>query len=149
MLQLDVPTALTFLRENPRAILATTRADGHPQLSPIVASVDADGQIAISSRETAVKVKNLRRDPFASLCVINDGFYGGWVQLEGPATVISLPDAMDSLIEYYRSLSGEHPDWDEYRAAMVRQGKSLLRITITRWGPIATGGFPPEVLDKL
>jgi PPOX class probable F420-dependent enzyme len=139
MFQLDVPTALTFLRSNSRAILATTRADGRPQLSPIVASVDADGQIAISSRETAVKVKNLRRDPFASLCVISEGFYGEWVQIEGPATVVSLPDAMEPLVEYYRSLSGEHPDWDEYRAAMRRDQRVIIRVRPERAGPNVSG----------
>jgi PPOX class probable F420-dependent enzyme len=139
MLRLDVPTALAFLRENPHAILATTRADGRPQMSPIVASVDADGQIAISSRETAVKVKNLRRDPFASLCVVTDGFYGEWVQLEGPATILSLPDAMEPLVEYYRSLSGEHPDWDDYRAAMVRDQRVIIRVRPERAGPNVSG----------
>ena len=139
MFQLDVPTALTFLRDHSHAILATTRADGRPQLSPIVASVDADGQIAISSRETAVKVRNLRRDPFASLCVVSDGFYGEWVQLEGPAEIVSLPDAMDHLVEYYRSLSGEHPDWDDYRAAMVRDQRVIIRIRPERAGPNVSG----------
>jgi len=137
--QLDVPTALTFLRDHSHAILATTRADGRPQMSPIVASVDADGQIAISSRETAVKVKNLRRDPFASLCVVTDGFYGEWVQLEGPATILSLPDAMEHLVEYYRSLSGEHPDWDDYRAAMVRDQRVIIRVRPERAGPNVSG----------
>ena len=136
---MDVPTALSFLRDNPRAILATTRADGRPQLSPIVASVDAEGQIAISSRETAVKVKNLRRDPFASLCVFNDGFYGEWVQLEGPATIVSLPEAMEPLVEYYRSLSGEHPDWDDYRAAMERDRRVIVRVRPERAGPNVSG----------
>src|SRR3954463_13222607 len=106
-MQMDVQTALTFLRANHHVVLATTRADGRPQMSPIVATVNADGVIAISSRETAVKVKNLRRDPYASLCVVNDGFYGEWVQIEGPATILSLPDAMEPLVDYYRSLSGE------------------------------------------
>jgi PPOX class probable F420-dependent enzyme len=104
-----------------------------------VASVDADGQIAISSRETAVKVKNLRRDPFASLCVVTDGFYGEWVQLEGPATILSLPDAMEPLVEYYRSLSGEHPDWDDYRAAMVRDQRVIIRVRPERAGPNVSG----------
>jgi PPOX class probable F420-dependent enzyme len=139
MFELDVPTALGFLREHSHAILATTRADGRPQMSPIVASVDADGQIAISSRETAVKVKNLRRDPFASLCVVTDGFYGEWVQLEGPATILSLPDAMEHLVEYYRSLSGEHPDWDDYRAAMVRDQRVIIRVRPERAGPNVSG----------
>lgn len=138
-LQLDVETALTFLRAHHHAVLATTRGDGRPQLSPIVANVNADGLIAISSRETAIKVKNLRRDPYASLCVVNDGFYGEWVQIEGPATILSLPDAMEPLVEYYRSLSGEHPDWADYRAAMERDRRVLVLIRPERAGPNVSG----------
>ncbi len=139
MLQMDVDTALTFLREHHRAVLATPRADGRPQLSPIVATVNAEGLIAISSRETAVKVKNLRRDPRASLCVFSDGFYGEWVQIEGTATILSLPDAMEPLVEYYRSLSGEHPDWDDYRAAMQRDRRVLILVEAERAGPNVSG----------
>jgi PPOX class probable F420-dependent enzyme len=138
-LQLDVETALTFLRSHHHAVLATTRRDGRPQLSPIVANVTADGLIAISSRETAIKVKNLRRDPYASLCVVNDGFYGEWVQIEGPATILSLPDAMEPLVDYYRSLSGEHPDWADYRAAMERDARVLIQIRPERAGPNVSG----------
>jgi PPOX class probable F420-dependent enzyme len=137
--RIDVPTALTFLRDNHRAVLATTRADGRPQMSPVVATVDADGLIAISSRETAVKVKNVKRDPYASVCVINDGFYGEWMQIEGPATILSLPDALEPLVEYYRSLSGEHPDWDDYRAAMKRDERVLILIRPERAGPNVSG----------
>jgi PPOX class probable F420-dependent enzyme len=137
--KLDVATALEFLRTHHHAVLATTRRDGRPQLSPIVANVDAGGQIVISSRETAVKVRNLRRDPHAGLCVFSDGFYGEWVQIEGPATILSLPDAMEPLVDYYRSLSGEHPDWDDYRAAMVRDQRVLIRIRPERAGPNVSG----------
>jgi PPOX class probable F420-dependent enzyme len=136
---MDVETALAFLRDNHRAVLATPRADGAPQLSPIVASVDADGMVAISSRETAVKVKNLRRDPRASLCVLNDGFFGEWVQIDGTATILSLPDAMEPLVEYYRSLSGEHPDWADYRAAMERDRRVVILIRPERAGPNVAG----------
>ena len=138
-MQIDTDTALAFLRGHPHAVLATTRRDGRPQLSPIVATVDADGLVAISSRETAVKVKNLRRDPYASLCVVNDGFYGEWMQIEGPATILSLPDAMEPLVEYYRALSGEHPDWDDYRAAMTRDQRVLIRVRPERAGPNVSG----------
>ena len=139
MVKIDVSTALTFLRENHRAVLATTRADGHPQLSPIVANVNADGLIAISSRETAVKVKNLRRDPYASLCVISEGFYGEWMQIEGTASILSLPDAMEPLVDYYRTLSGEHPDWADYRAAMERDRRVMILIRAERAGPNVSG----------
>jgi PPOX class probable F420-dependent enzyme len=138
-MQLDVETALGFVRTNHHAVLATTRADGRPQLSPIVANVDSDGRVAISSRETAVKVKNLRRDPHASLCVVSDGFFGEWVQIEGTATILSLPDAMEPLVEYYRSLSGEHPDWADYRAAMERDRRVLILISPERAGPNVSG----------
>jgi PPOX class probable F420-dependent enzyme len=136
---MDVAEAVEFLRRHPRAVLATTRRDGRPQLSPIVAAVEESGAIVVSSRETAVKVKNLRRDPRASLCVINDGFYGDWVQIDGTASIVSLPDAMEPLVAYYRSLSGEHPDWDEYRAAMTRDRRVIVRIAASRAGPNQSG----------
>ena len=136
---MDVAAALDFVREHHHGVLATMRRDGRPQMSPIAASVDADGLVAISSRETAIKVKNLRRDPRASLCAFNDGFFGDWVQLDGTAEILSLPDAMEHLVEYYRSLSGEHPDWDDYRAAMERDRRVLLRITVERAGPNQSG----------
>lgn len=136
---MDVATALDFVREHPRGVLATIRRDGRPQMAPVVASVDADGLLAISTRETAVKVKNLRRDPRASYCAIRDGFFGDWVQLDGTAEILSLPDAMEPLVEYYRSLSGEHPDWDDYRAAMQRDQRLLIRIRVERAGPNVAG----------
>jgi PPOX class probable F420-dependent enzyme len=136
---MDVTEALEFLRAHPRAVLATTRRDGRPQMSPIVAAVDDSGTIIVSSRETAVKVKNLRRDPRASLCVVNDGFFGEWVQIDGAATVVSLPEAMEQLVAYYRSLSGEHPNWDEYRAAMTRDRRVVVRIDAERAGPNQSG----------
>jgi PPOX class probable F420-dependent enzyme len=131
--------ARTFLRSNHRAVLATFRSDGRPQLSPVAVALDADGYALVSSRETAVKTKNLRRDARASLCVMNDGFYGEWVQVEGTATVVSLPDAMEPLVEYYRAVGGEHPDWDDYRAAMERERRVILRIAIERAGPNVSG----------
>jgi PPOX class probable F420-dependent enzyme len=136
---MDVAAALDFVREHHHGVLATMRKDGRPQMSPIAASVDADGLVAMSSRETAIKVKNLRRDPRASLCAFNDGFFGDWVQLDGTAEILSLPDAMDPLVEYYRSLSGEHPDWDDYRAAMERDRRLLIRIRVERAGPNVAG----------
>jgi len=136
---MDVAAALDFVREHHHGVLATMRRDGRPQMSPIAASVDADGRGAISSPETAIKVKNLRRDPRASLCAFNDGFFGDWVQLDGTAEILSLPDAMEHLVEYYRSLSGEHPDWDDYRAAMERDQRLLIRIRVERAGPNVAG----------
>jgi PPOX class probable F420-dependent enzyme len=136
---MDIAIAADFLRRHHRAVLATTRADGHPQLSPVVAAVDEDDRILISTRETAVKTRNLTRDPHASLCVMNDGFYGEWIQAEGTAEIIHLPDALDLLVDYYRRISGEHPDWDDYRAAMQRERRVIARITITRAGPDISG----------
>jgi len=127
------------LRANHRAVLATTRSDGRPQLSPVTAGVDAEGRILVSTRETAIKAKNLARDPRVSLCVLNDGFFGEWVQADGTAEIVHLPEAMDLLVDYYRGISGEHPDWDDYRAAMRRERRVMVRITITRAGPDASG----------
>jgi PPOX class probable F420-dependent enzyme len=135
----DPQHAREFLRVHHHAVLATTRSDGRPQLSPVTAGVDAEGRILISTRETAIKAKNLARDPRASLCVLNDGFFGEWVQAEGTAQIVHLPEAMDLLVDYYRQISGEHPDWDDYREAMRREGRVMVRITITRAGPDASG----------
>ena len=136
---MDIQRAVEFLRSQHRAVLATRRSDGSPQLSPIVAAVDDDGRILISTRETAVKAKNLARDPRASLCVINDGFYGQWIQVDGTAEIIHLPDALELLVDYYRRISGEHPDWTEYRSAMNRDQRLIVRISIERAGPDISG----------
>jgi len=135
----DIARALDFIREHHRAVMLTSRRDGAPQLSPIVCAVDADGLVAVSTRETARKTVNLRRDPRVSLCVMSDGFYGDWIQVDGTAEVVSLPDAMEHLVEYYRTVSGEHPDWDDYRAAMVRDRRVIVRITPERAGPDVAG----------
>jgi len=128
-----------FLRANHRAVLATSRADGRPQLSPVACGLDEAGRVIISTRETAVKTGNLRRNPLASLCVFSDAFFGPWVQVEGKAEIVSLPEAMEFLVGYYRLLSGEHPDWADYHAAMVRDRRCLIRIEITRAGPDISG----------
>jgi PPOX class probable F420-dependent enzyme len=132
---MELERAREFMRANHRAVLATTRSDGRPQLSPVTVGIDADGRVLISTRETAIKTKNLMRDRRASLCVMNDGFFGEWVQAEGTAEIIPLPGAMDLLVDYYRRISGEHPDWDDYRNAMVRDKRVIVAITLTRAGP--------------
>jgi PPOX class probable F420-dependent enzyme len=134
-----------FLRTRHRAILMTTKSDGGPQLSPNTSGIDSAGRIVIATYPQRAKVVNIRREPQVSVCVLSDEWNGPWVQLHGRAEVLDLPEAVEPLVEYFRSISGEHPNWDEYREAMVRQGKSLIRITIESWGPIATGGFPPEL----
>jgi PPOX class probable F420-dependent enzyme len=136
---LDIERAAAFLREHHRAVLATTRADGRPQLSPVSVGVDDAGRVLISTRETAIKTKNLLREPRASLCVFTDQFFGEWVQVEGTAEIIRLPAALELLIDYYRRVAGEHPDWDEYAAAMQRERRVLARITIDRAGPDVSG----------
>jgi PPOX class probable F420-dependent enzyme len=135
----DLGRAASFLSTHPRAILATTRADGGPQLSPVVVAVDDDGRVLVSTRETAIKAKNLARQPRAALCGISDGFFGEWVQVEGEAELIHLPDAMAILEDYYRRISGDHSDWAEYRAAMQRDKRLIIRITIDRAGPDVSG----------
>jgi PPOX class probable F420-dependent enzyme len=137
---MDLDEARAVLRTQHRAVLATWRSDGTPQLSPVTVGVDEAGYAVLSSRRTAYKVKNLRRDPRAYLCVFPDSFFGGrWVQVDGTVTVVDLPDALAPLVEYYRRISGEHPDWDDYRAAMVRDQRVLLRMEITRAGPDRQG----------
>lgn len=136
---MNLERAREFLRVNHRAVLATNRSDGRPQLSPVLAAVADDGRVLISTREAAIKTKNVARDPHASLCVISDRFFGEWVQADGDAEVIRLPEAMDALIDYYRKISGEHPDWDDYRAAMNRDRRVILAITLTRAGPDQSG----------
>ena len=136
---MDLGQAADFLRKHHRAVLATSRADGRPQLSPVLCVTDDEGRVLISTRETALKTHNLRRDPRASLCVFTDGFFGEWVQAEGDAEIISLPDAMDLLVDYYRRVAGEHSDWADYRAAMTRDRRVIVRITLTRAGPNVSG----------
>jgi len=136
---MDLDAAREFIRNNHRAVMTTRRANGDVQLSPIVCGVDAGGRVAVSTRETAMKVKNLRRDPRASLCVLNEGFFGDWIQVDGTADVVSLPAAMELLVEYSRSLAGEHPNWDEYRAAMERERRVLVRVELERAGPDRSG----------
>ena len=131
--------ARAFLREHHRAVLVTFRRDGRPQTSPVTAAVDGEGKVVVSSRETAMKTKNLERRPQASLCAFTDDWYGGWVQVDGDVEVVHLPEAMDGLVDYDRSIAGEHPDWDEYRAAMESERRVLLRLTITGSGPSISG----------
>ncbi|GAB1819517.1 PPOX class F420-dependent oxidoreductase [Herbidospora sp. RD11066] len=136
---------LAFLRPRHHAIVVTARRDGRPQASPVSCGVDTEGRIVISTYPERAKANNARRNEQVSVIVLSDDWDGPWVQVDGDAEVLDLPEALEPLVEYFRCISGEHPDWDEYRAAMVRQGKSLLRITPTRWGPVATGGFPARL----
>jgi PPOX class probable F420-dependent enzyme len=136
---MDVAEAQEFLRTNHRAVMATFRTDGRPALSPVTVAVDADGRVVVSTRQTAMKVKHLRRDPRVSVAVLNDGFFGEWVSVEGTAELVELPEAMEPLIDYYRRVSGEHPDWDDYRAAMKRDQRVVVRFTIERAGPNVSG----------
>ncbi len=135
----DLDHVRTFIRGHHRGVLATLRGDGRPQLSPVLVGVDDNDELIISTREPAVKTANVRRSGWASVCVFDDGFYGSWVQAEGPAHVESLPGAMESLVRYYRLVAGEHTDWDDYRAAMQRERRVLLRIRIERVGPTRSG----------
>jgi len=142
--RVDRAALLEFLRPRHHAVLLTRRRGDGVQLSPVTVGVDAEGRLVVATYPQRAKVVNARRDPTVSLCVLSDEWDGPWVQVDGRAEVLDLPEALEPLVDYYRSISGEHPDWAEYRAAMTRQGKSLLRVTPTGWGPVATGGFPPE-----
>jgi PPOX class probable F420-dependent enzyme len=137
---------LEFVRPRHRGILVTRRRSGAPQVSPVTMGIDPEGRVVVSSYPERAKVANLRRDPACSVLVLSDEFNDDWVQVDGTAEVLDLPDALEPLVEYFRSISGERPDWDEYRAAMVEQGKVLVRVTIESWGPVSRGGFPARLV---
>lgn len=136
---MDLDEARAVIGEQHRAVLATLRRDGTPQLSPVLAAVDGQGRVIVSTRQAAYKVRNLRRDPRAWLCVLPDGFFGRWIQVDGDVAIVDLPDAMDGLEDYYRRVAGEHPDWEEYRESMRREQRVLLRISLTAAGPDRAG----------
>jgi len=142
--RVDRDEMLDFVRPRHRATLVTRRRDGSPQMSPVTCGVDDAGRVVVSTYPQRAKAANARRDPQVSILIHSDEWDGPYVQLDGTAEVIDMPDAVEPLVEYFRCISGEHPDWDEYRDAMRAQNKSLVRITVERWGPVASGGFPPE-----
>ncbi|MBV9143964.1 MAG: PPOX class F420-dependent oxidoreductase [Pseudonocardiales bacterium] len=136
---MDLEEARAVVAQQHHAVLATLRQDGTPQMSPVLAAVDAQGRVVVSTRRRAFKVRNLRRNPRAWLCVLPDGFYGRWLQVGGSVRIVELPEAMDGLVDYYRRVSGEHPDWDDYRAAMEREARVLLQIELISAGPDREG----------
>lgn len=143
----DREALLDFVRPRHHLVLITTRQDGRPQASPVTGGVDEQGRIVVSTYPERAKTHNARRDPRVSVVVLSDDFGGAWVQVDGDCEVIDCPESVEPLVDYFRAVAGEHPDWDEYREAMVKQGKSLLRITPTRWSPVATGGFPARLAE--
>src|SRR4051812_24348237 len=140
---------LDFIRTRHRMVLATVRRDGRPQMSPVSGGVDPEGRIVISTYPSRAKTRNAVKDSRCSVVVLSEDWNGPWVQVDGDAEVLHMPEAEDGLVDYFRCISGEHQDWAEYREAMRIQDKSLIRITPTRWGPIATGGFPADVAARL
>ncbi len=142
--KVDRDQLLEFVRPRHHATVVTRRSDGRPQMSPVTCGVDAEGRIVVSTYPRRAKAANARKDPRVSLVVHSDDWDGPYVQVDGTAEVLDMPEALEPLVEYFRCISGEHPDWDEYRDAMREQDKSLIRITPEHWGPIAEGGFPPE-----
>ncbi|MYZ39603.1 MULTISPECIES: PPOX class F420-dependent oxidoreductase [unclassified Streptomyces] len=144
----DRDELLEFVRPRHRAILLTTRSDGRPQGSPLTCGVDDSGRIVVSTYPERAKTRNAKRDERVSLIILSDEWDGPWVQIDGTAEVIDSPESVEPLVEYYRNIAGEHPDWDEYRQAMVKQGKSIIRVTPERWGPLATGGFPARLAPQ-
>ena len=130
-----------------RWVISTTRADGRPQMSLVTGGMAADGRLLVTSYPSRAKVKNIRKNPAVSVLVMGEEFSDAWVQVDGDATVTDVPDGLDDFVEYFRCISGEHPDWDEYRQAMVDQGKTVIAITPSRSSPVSTGGFPPELFE--
>src|ERR1039457_2242869 len=136
---------LDFVRDRHKVVLVTAKRGGHPPPPPVTAGLDTAGRVVIATYPERAKTRNARRQPQVTLMVLSDAWNGPWVQVSGTAEVLDLPGALDPLIDYFRAIAGEHDDWDEYRAAMQRQGKALIRVTVERWGPIATGGFPARL----
>ena len=143
----DLDGLLEFVRPRHRALLITRRADGSPQASPLTCGVDDAGRLVMSTYPERAKTTNVRREATASVVILSDEWNGPWVQIDGDAEVLDIPDSVEPLVEYYRNIAGEHSDCEEYREAMVKQGKSLIRVTPRRWGPVATGGFPARLAD--
>lgn len=136
-----------FVRPRHRGVLLTIRRDGRPQSSLVTMGLDTSGRVVVSSYPERAKSMNAKRNPATSMVVMSDEFGGEWIQLDGTAEVLDMPEALDGLVEYFRVISGEHPDWDEYREAMAHQGKCLIRLTIDQWGPISKGGFPARLVE--
>lgn len=137
---MDLDAARAFAREHHRGIMATRHPDGGIRQSPIVAAVDDAGRVVVSSRETAYKVRYLRHDPWVQLCLFTDAFFGPWVWIDGTARIVSLPEAMEPLIDYRRRFrDAEGIDWDDYRARMERERRVLIRIDLQAAGPDRTG----------
>jgi len=145
----ELTELLDFVRPRHRMLLATARSDGRPQLSPVSGGVASEGRIVISTYPARAKTRNAEKRAQVSVLVLSDDWNGPWVQVDGDAEVLHMPEAADGLVDYFRCISGEHPDWNEYREAMRFQDKSLIRITPTRWVPVATGGFPADVAARL
>ncbi len=146
--QVDLDGLLEFVRPRHRFLLITRKADGSPQASPVTGGVDDSGRLVVATYPERAKTRNARRTPEVDVVVVSDDWNGAWVQVTGSCEVLDAADggeALDAFVEYFRNISGEHSDWAEYRPAMVDQGKSLLRITPTSWGPVATGGFPARL----
>ena len=143
--RVDFAGLVDFLRTRHQAIVVTQRSDGGSQTSPVTLGIDAQGRLLVSTYPERAKVANIRRHPRVAMCVLSERFNDAWVHVEGDAEVLDLPEALDPLCEYFRSISGEHSDWDEYKEAMARQGKCLIRLTVDHWGPVATGGFPARL----
>lgn len=146
--RVEIDELLDFVRPRHHFLLITRRSDGSPQASPVSGGVDPEGRLVIATYPERAKVRNARADARVSVVVLSDEWDDAWVQVDGTCEVLDVPEALDAFVDYFRSISGEHPDWDEYRQAMIDQGKSLLRITPERWGPIATGGFPARLADS-
>lgn len=145
--EVDLAGLIEFVTGKNRWVLSTTRSDGRPQMSLVTGTITPDGDLLISSYPQRVKTRNAKRNPLVSVAVMGEEFNGQWVQIDGEAEVLDMPEAGDGLVEYFQCIRGDHPDWDEYRQAMADQGKSVIRIKPSRWSPVSKGGFPPELFE--
>ncbi|GAB3623494.1 TIGR03618 family F420-dependent PPOX class oxidoreductase [Mariniluteicoccus endophyticus] len=141
----DLDGLLEFVRPRHHMLLITRRGDGSPQASPVTGGVDDSGRIVIATYPERAKTRNARARADVSVVVLSDEWNDAWVQVDGTADVVDAADDVEPFVEYFRNIAGEHSDWDDYRKAMVDQGKSLIRVTPTSWGPVATGGLPARL----
>lgn len=145
--EVDLASLIEHVKRHNRFVLSTTRRDGRPQMSLVTGTINDAGELLISTYPQRVKTKNAKNNPLVSVAVMGDEFHSAWVQIDGEAEVLDAPESVEGLVEYFECIRGDHPDWDEYRQAMLDQGKSIIRIRPTRWSPLSTGGFPPELFE--
>lgn len=133
---MEIADAQEFLKQNHRGVLVARKKDGSLQMALVSPTIDADGKVIITSRDSTYKVKNIRRNPQISLLVFGEQFNGSkYIQIEGKAEIIEHPRAMDIVLDWHRQIRGEPADWEEVRKKTLAEGRIAMRVTIEKVGP--------------